>query len=104
MGDGVLAYFGYPRADEHDAERAVRAGLALIGEVARLDTAAGVPLQVRVGNFSATAGFDRFSGPITRAVFGMYPALIAAWTAFRSLRYSSTNLAWIELKKGPRRR
>jgi hypothetical protein len=29
MGDGVLAYFGYPRADEHDAERAVRAGLAL---------------------------------------------------------------------------
>jgi class 3 adenylate cyclase len=28
MGDGVLAYFGYPRADEHDAERAVRAGLA----------------------------------------------------------------------------
>ncbi len=26
MGDGVLAYFGYPRADEHDAERAVRAG------------------------------------------------------------------------------
>ena len=49
MGDGVLAYFGYPRADEHDAERAVRAGLALIGEVARLDTAAGVLLQVRVG-------------------------------------------------------
>jgi class 3 adenylate cyclase len=30
MGDGVLAYFGYPRANEHDAERAVRAGLALI--------------------------------------------------------------------------
>jgi class 3 adenylate cyclase len=30
MGDGVLAYFGYPRADEHDAERAARAGLALV--------------------------------------------------------------------------
>jgi class 3 adenylate cyclase len=30
MGDGVLAYFGYPRADEHDAERAVRAGLQLV--------------------------------------------------------------------------
>jgi class 3 adenylate cyclase len=29
MGEGVLAYFGYPRAREHDAERAVRAGLAL---------------------------------------------------------------------------
>jgi class 3 adenylate cyclase/tetratricopeptide (TPR) repeat protein len=49
MGDGVLAYFGYPRADEHDAERAVRAGLALLEGVAGLDTAAGVPLQARVG-------------------------------------------------------
>jgi class 3 adenylate cyclase len=49
MGDGVLAYFGYPRADEHDAERAVRAGLALVEAVARLDTAAGEALQVRVG-------------------------------------------------------
>jgi class 3 adenylate cyclase len=49
MGDGVLAYFGYPRADEHDAERAVRAGLQLVEAVAGLDTAAAVPLQVRVG-------------------------------------------------------
>src|SRR6202140_3440609 len=32
MGDGVLAYFGYPRAHEHDAECAVRAGLALVQE------------------------------------------------------------------------
>src|SRR5262249_25412723 len=39
MGDGVLAYFGYPRADEHDAERAVRAGLALSEAVAGLDIA-----------------------------------------------------------------
>ena len=49
MGDGVLAYFGYPRADEHDAERAVRAGLALVAAVPRLDTAAETRLQVRVG-------------------------------------------------------
>jgi hypothetical protein len=34
MGDGVLAYFGYPRADEHEAERAGRAGLALVEAVA----------------------------------------------------------------------
>jgi class 3 adenylate cyclase/tetratricopeptide (TPR) repeat protein len=49
MGDGVLAYFGYPRADEHDAERAVRAGLALVEAVVKLDPAAGAPLQARVG-------------------------------------------------------
>lgn len=49
MGDGVLAYFGYPRADEHDAEQAVRAGLALVDAVPKLVTAAGAPLRVRVG-------------------------------------------------------
>ena len=49
IGDGVLAYFGYPHAYEHDAERAVRAGLALVEAVPKLKTAAGVPLQVRVG-------------------------------------------------------
>ena len=49
MGDGVLAYFGYPRADEHDAERAVRAALKLVEKVAGVDTVAAAPLQVRVG-------------------------------------------------------
>src|ERR1700676_2168378 len=49
MGDGVLAYFGYPQAHEHDAERAVRAGLALVEAVPTLATAAGSPLHVRVG-------------------------------------------------------
>jgi class 3 adenylate cyclase len=49
MGDGVLAYFGYPQAHEHDAERAVRAGITLVEAVPRLATAAGSPLQVRVG-------------------------------------------------------
>jgi class 3 adenylate cyclase/predicted ATPase len=48
MGDGVLAYFGYPQAHEHDAERAVWAGLALVDAVPKLVTAAGSPLQVRV--------------------------------------------------------
>src|SRR6202035_4016879 len=49
MGDGVLAYFGYPQAHEHDAERAVLAGLALVEAVPKLSTVAGSPLQVRVG-------------------------------------------------------
>jgi class 3 adenylate cyclase len=47
MGDGVLVYFGYPQAHEDDAERAVRAGLELIGAVAGLKMRA--PLQTRVG-------------------------------------------------------
>jgi class 3 adenylate cyclase/predicted ATPase len=47
MGDGVMTYFGYPHAHEDDAERAVRAALAVVEAVRR------VPgpdlLQVRVG-------------------------------------------------------
>ena len=49
MGDGVLAYFGWPQAHEDEAERAVRAGLALIDALAGLDTPAGEPLAARVG-------------------------------------------------------
>ncbi|MGC2200976.1 MAG: adenylate/guanylate cyclase domain-containing protein, partial [Stellaceae bacterium] len=48
MGDGVLIYFGYPRAHEDDAERAVRAGLGVIDAVGRLDVKS-VELQARVG-------------------------------------------------------
>jgi class 3 adenylate cyclase len=48
MGDGVLIYFGYPRAHEDDAERAVRAGLGVIDAVGRLDVKSG-KLQARVG-------------------------------------------------------
>src|SRR5438046_479622 len=47
MGDGVLIYFGYPQAHEDDAERAVRAGLAIIEAVGRLP--APEDLRVRVG-------------------------------------------------------
>ena len=47
MGDGVLIYFGYPQAHEDDAERAVRAGLAVIEAVGRLP--AREDLRVRLG-------------------------------------------------------
>jgi class 3 adenylate cyclase/tetratricopeptide (TPR) repeat protein len=47
MGDGVLVYFGYPAAHEDDAERAVRAGLALIDAMPTLS--APERLQVRIG-------------------------------------------------------
>ena len=49
MGDGVLAYFGYPQAHEHDAERAVQAGLAIVDAAPRLVTATGSPVHVRIG-------------------------------------------------------
>jgi class 3 adenylate cyclase len=47
MGDGVLVYVGYPYAHEDDAERAVRAGLALVEAVGKLRPQG--PLQARIG-------------------------------------------------------
>ena len=53
LGDGLLVYFGYPRAHEDDSARAVRAGLGMVEELerlnARLEKHQGVRLAMRVG-------------------------------------------------------
>src|SRR4029077_2879219 len=49
MGDGVLSYFGSPRAHEEDAERAVRPGVDIAAVVATLETRANENLNVRIG-------------------------------------------------------
>ena len=49
MGDGVLAYFGFPRAHEDEAERAVRAALALAQMVGELTAPTGAALSARIG-------------------------------------------------------
>src|SRR3984885_15259571 len=51
MGDGVLVYFGYPKAHETDAEHAVRSALSVVEAISRLSTMAGPPgtLATRVG-------------------------------------------------------
>jgi class 3 adenylate cyclase len=52
LGDGLLVYFGYPQAHEDDAQRAVRAGLEIVGVIHELslqNTRLQQPLQVRIG-------------------------------------------------------
>jgi class 3 adenylate cyclase len=49
MGDGVLVYFGWPQAHEDEAERAVRAGLAIVEAVDRLEKHVAGVLSARVG-------------------------------------------------------
>src|SRR5262249_37619879 len=53
LGDGLLVCFGYPRAHEDDAQRAVRAGLGMIEALGQLNTRLGqergVQLAVRLG-------------------------------------------------------
>ena len=49
LGDGVVVHFGWPQAHEHDADRAVRAGLALVGKIAGQAWPFDVALAIRVG-------------------------------------------------------
>jgi class 3 adenylate cyclase/predicted ATPase len=80
MGDGVLAYFGYPRAHEDDAERAVRAGLKLADAIAGLRPRADVRLQARIGiaTGQVVVGDLVGRGAAERdAVFGATPNLAA---------------------------
>jgi class 3 adenylate cyclase len=47
LGDGVHVYFGYPAAHEHDAEQAVRAGLAILDAIGALKASSVEALRVR---------------------------------------------------------
>lgn len=49
LGDGAHVYFGYPAAQEHDAEQAVRAGAAILDAVGALKASSGDTLQASVG-------------------------------------------------------
>ena len=82
MGDGVLIYFGYPQAHEDDAERAVRAGLAVIEAVGKLP--AREDLRVRLGIATGLAVVGDLIGEGAaqeRGVVGETPNLAARMQA-----------------------
>ena len=56
MGDGVLVYFGFPVAQEEDAERALRCGLALVDAVRQLRTAEELHLRIGVATGLVVVG------------------------------------------------
>ncbi len=79
-GDGILAYFGYPRAHEDDAERTVRAALDIAAAVARLKTLADAPLSVRIGIATGLVVVGEVGGEGAlrdRTVVGDTPSLAA---------------------------
>ena len=79
LGDGVLAYFGYPAAHEDDAERAVRAGLELVASIGGLEVAVDVSLHARVGIATGLVVVGDLIGEATDrdAVIGETPNLAA---------------------------
>jgi class 3 adenylate cyclase len=76
LGDGVLAYFGFPVAHEDDAERAIRAGLEVTRKVAAL-AGGGAPLSVRVGIATGLVVVGEISVGEANAVVGETPNLAA---------------------------
>ena len=78
LGDGVLVYFGYPQAHEDDAERAVRAGLELIGELGELRTHASLQARVGIATGLVVVGDLMDSGSaMERGIVGETPNLAA---------------------------
>jgi class 3 adenylate cyclase len=78
MGDGALVYFGYPQTHEDDAEQAVRAGLALIDAVGRLQAAESLRVRVGIGTGQVVVGDLIASGDgHEREVVGETPNLAA---------------------------
>jgi class 3 adenylate cyclase/tetratricopeptide (TPR) repeat protein len=76
LGDGLVAFFGYPQAHEDDAERAVRTGLAIVAAVQDVQTGSGVPLRVRVGLHTGPVVLGREAGAEAQA-FGDTPNIAA---------------------------
>ncbi len=77
VGDGILIYFGYPQAQEFEAESAVRAGLEIIREITKLDKP---ELKVRVSIATGTVVVGDIVGEGTEerdAVVGETPNLAA---------------------------
>src|SRR3546814_947984 len=62
IGDAIMAYFGYPAADEDDAERALLAGLEILETPTEISDGEEQPLQVRVGVASGQAVVGNFPG------------------------------------------
>jgi class 3 adenylate cyclase len=77
LGDGVMAFFGYPEAHDNDAERAARAGLEMLDAISKLDGQAGRPkLAARVGIDSGAVVVGAGAGK-EADVFGEAPNIAA---------------------------
>jgi len=80
MGDGVLAYFGFPRAFEDAAERAVRAAIGILAEVGGIELPDNTRVQARIGIATGLVVVGEIIGVGTaqeRTIVGETPNLAA---------------------------
>ena len=80
IGDGVVAYFGFPVANEDDAERAALTALRIVEQVARIDTGAGQNISVRIGIATGDVLIEDLmhrARPVDSIALGQIPNLAA---------------------------
>ena len=79
LGDGLLIYFGWPKAHEDDAERALRAAIESVAAVGKPTTVAGDALGIRIGIATGEVVVGDFTGGVAEegAVVGETPNLAA---------------------------
>jgi class 3 adenylate cyclase/tetratricopeptide (TPR) repeat protein len=76
VGDGILAYFGYPRAHENDAERAIRAALAIVDTTWPTAATAGLEVHIGIATGVVVVG-DLSQSGMELSVIGSAPNLAA---------------------------
>src|SRR5262249_27271982 len=77
LGDGLMAYFGYPEAHENDAERSVRAGISILDAISKFNQQSiGPKLSARIGIDSGAVVIGIGAGKDTD-VFGEAPNIAA---------------------------
>ena len=82
LGDGIVAFFGFPAAQEHAAERAVRAGREIAAVVGRLKRPDGEALQSRIGIATGLVAAGTAGVPGEQTVVGDAPNLAARLQSF----------------------
>src|SRR3546814_18086798 len=88
-----MAYFGYPAADEDDAERALLAGLEILETLTEISDGEEQPLQVRVGVASGQAVVGNFPGAPAGVSIAAFGSVVHLAARLQTLAQPNTILA-----------
>ena len=77
VGDGILTYFGWPKAHEEDAERALRAALEIVQAVKGASSAEPLPVRIGIATGPVVVGEQAGVGEQSKLAVGSTPNLAA---------------------------
>jgi class 3 adenylate cyclase/predicted ATPase len=77
VGDGILTYFGWPKAHEEDAERALRAALDIVQTVKRASSVESLSVRIGIATGPVVVGEQAGVGEQSKLAIGSTPNLAA---------------------------